>query len=407
MTPTALFDHADQLKHLAKTIEKDGRFHGRHDLIDDYKIAVEFLLCYQGSPDTFNAYRREVERFLQWCIAHPPHHLKMIDRQRIMAYIAFVQKPPESWLTNQHYPRFYVKAGGRQPHPQWRPFVRRTPKAMRKQHLKSPDARFEMSQSALKSMLAILSTFFTFLQQEQYTDVNPIRLIRQKNTLIQKTQISRVSRKLSHDQWRMIITATHHHANSDPDYERHLFVLSCLYLLGLRISELAPNHLHRPTMGDFLPDDAERWWFTTIGKGNKKREIAVPDDMLMALRRYRKTLGLPPLPIRHETTPLIPKQKGQGGLGIRQIRNIVQTCFDLGIHKLINEGKKESAADLCAATVHWLRHTSITADIRHRPREHVRDDAGHQNAATTDRYIDSDRSARHQSAKDKALLPES
>jgi hypothetical protein len=43
--------------------------------------------------------------------------------------------------------------------------------------------------------------------------------------------------------------------------------------------------------------------------------------------------------------------------------------------------------------------------VEFRPREHVRDDAGHENPATTERYIDTDRLARHASAKKKQLKP--
>ncbi len=53
--------------------------------------------------------------------------------------------------------------------------------------------------------------------------------------------------------------------------------------------------------------------------------------------------------------------------------------------------------------MHWLRHTAISADIEHRPREHVRDDVGHESSTITDRYIDIDRIARHNSAKNKQL----
>ncbi len=405
MSCTPFFDQAEYLPLNKVQLVQHAAFIQHAEFFDDFELAIAFLTCYQGSPDTFNAYRREIERLFQWIVHVHGQPLHSIDRSAIMTYIQFVQSPPASWIATQHHPRFLAKDGMRVPHIKWRPFVVRTPKAMKKNTLQRKTSTFEMSQSALKSTLAILSTFYTFLQQEQYLDTNPIRLIRQKNALIQKTQNTRISRKLSHDQWRVVIIATQAQADLDAKHERHLFVLSCLYLMGLRISELAPNHLHTPTMGDFSPDDEERWWFTAIGKGNKIREIAVPDDMLFALKRYRKTLGLTPLPMRKETTPLIPKHKGRGGLGIRQIRHIVQACFDLGIDTLYREGKDASAQDLCAATVHWLRHTAITADIKHRPREHVRDDAGHENAATTDRYIDSDRSARHESAQKKPLVP--
>ncbi|WP_444890257.1 hypothetical protein [Microbulbifer sp. DLAB2-AA] len=39
--------------------------------------------------------------------------------------------------------------------------------------------------------------------------------------------------------------------------------------------------------------------------------------------------------------------------------------------------------------------------MKYRPREHVRDDAGHASIATTDRYIDSDMRERHESGRSK------
>ena len=55
------------------------------------------------------------------------------------------------------------------------------------------------------------------------------------------------------------------------------------------------------------------------------------------------------------------------------------------------------------ATVHWLRHTGISDDVKHRPREHVRDDAGHGSGAITDKYIDVNLKDRHRSAKNKII----
>lgn len=55
------------------------------------------------------------------------------------------------------------------------------------------------------------------------------------------------------------------------------------------------------------------------------------------------------------------------------------------------------------ATVHWLRHTGISDDVKHRPREHVRDDAGHGSGAITDRYIDVNLKDRHRTARNKQL----
>ncbi|MDH5481092.1 MAG: hypothetical protein OEX11_10070, partial [Nitrosomonas sp.] len=71
--------------------------------------------------------------------------------------------------------------------------------------------------------------------------------------------------------------------------------------------------------------------------------------------------------------------------------------------RMKKDGLAEDAQELKAATVHWLRHTGISEDVKIRPREHVRDDAGHASMATTDRYIDSDLRERHASGKKKRL----
>jgi len=64
---------------------------------------------------------------------------------------------------------------------------------------------------------------------------------------------------------------------------------------------------------------------------------------------------------------------------------------------------EDDASDLKAATVHWLRYTGISEDVKFRPREHVRDDAGHASMANTDRYIDSDLRERHASDRKKRI----
>lgn len=372
----------------------------------EYRISMTFLQSYAGSVDTFNSYRREVERFLHWSWAIAQKSIKKLDRNDVRNYIEFSRNPPLGWITTKNVARFVIKDGERVHNSEWRPFVAKISKAQRKQG-DSPDKHdYLLGNKAIAALLAILSTYFTFLQQECYVEVNPVQLVRQKNQYIQRQQTYKITRRLSHLQWRCAIEITEEMANNNSAYERHLFLLSIFYLLGLRISEVAETRRRTPVMGDFAPDKNSRWWFTTVGKGNKLRDVAVPDAMLDALKRYRLQRNLTSLPVRGEMTPLVAKDRGRGNLGTRQVRNLVQECFDWAIANLRRAGKADEAQDLEAATVHWLRHTAISADILHRPREHVRDDAGHESAVITDHYIDADRAARHESAKNKKLKPE-
>ncbi len=373
---------------------------------DDFKHTLGFLKSYTGSEDTFNAYRREVERVIQWSWLIAKKPLPELDRHDLRDYIEFFQKPPISWISTQYFPRFHNTEGLRTVNKDWRPFVVRTQKAHRKLGQSRTRDQYQPSNTTIANLLACLSTFFSYLVQEEYIKSNPIQLLRQKSQYVQKKQNQRITRKLSSIQWSSVINTIEKMADENPKYERHLFIMTAFYMLGLRISELADSSRHTPTMGDFMPDQHGYWWLSTLSKGNKWRDIAVPEEMLTALKRYRISRNLTPLPQRNEQTSMLHKEKGRGGLGSRQIRNIVQTCFDAAIHSLQKANKMDEAQDLANATVHWLRHTAISADVEHRPREHVRDDAGHGNAMITDRYIDIDRQARHRSARDKRLKPD-
>lgn len=84
----------------------------------------------------------------------------------------------------------------------------------------------------------------------------------------------------------------------------------------------------------------------------------------------------------------------------------MQDIFDKAIVRLQDDNQTDEADQLAAATVHWLRHTGISDDVKTRPREHVRDDAGHSSSAITDKYIDIELRERHSSGKRKRIKPE-
>jgi site-specific recombinase XerD len=229
--------------------------------------------------------------------------------------------------------------------------------------------------------------------------------VRQKSRFLRRQQSQRQIRRLSPLQWDYVIEAAQKMAAEDPvRHERTLFILNALFALYLRISELVESDRWIPQMGHFQQDLEGNWWFSTVGKGNKEREVSVSDDMLAALKRYRLSRGMSALPAPGDLSPLIHRQRGSGGItSTRQIRGIVQQCFARAQENMIKDGFSEEAERLAAATVHWLRHTGISEDVKHRPREHVRDDAGHGSSAITDRYIDVERAERHASARNKRI----
>lgn len=392
--PSALFDTLEEMPNPFRTPVRSVA-HLVSDppssALQDYQFACEFLYSYRGSPDTFSTYRRELEHFLQWAWLIARIQLSEIKREDIEAYVEFARQPPAHWIGSKNVARFLDQGGERVPNPQWRPYV-------------STQGEYVCSQAALQSLFSVLSSFFNFLIQENYLQANPVSQIRQKSKFLRKQQGNAQIRRLSPLQWSYVIESAEQMASEDKTtHERTLFIMNALFAMYLRISELVETPRWRPQMDHFQRDTDGNWWFLTVGKGNKEREISVSNSMLDALRRYRSSRGMPPLPVPGDSAPLIHKTRGAGGItSTRQIRGIVQQCFDFAERRMREEFPDE-ADRLAAATVHWLRHTGISEDVKFRPREHVRDDAGHGSSAITDRYIDVERAERHASARGKRI----
>ena len=373
--------------------------------IKDYQLILNFLYIYRGSTDTFNSYRRELERLVQWSWFMQDKSILDLKRFDIEAFIEFCQKPDPNWIGVKTVAKFKYKNGLRSPNTDWRPFIVKVSKKAFKDGKRPDKDDFEISSNGIKQIFAILGSFYNFLIQEEILDGNPVLQIRQKSKFIQKQQNFTI-RRLSDLEWQTVMETAEIMATESPNqHERTLFILNALYGMYLRISELSATARWIPQMNHFERDMNEDWWFKTVGKGNKLRQVAVSPTMLKALKRWRGHLGLSTLPSVDDQSPLIPKAIGKGPIeSTRAIRNIVQVCFDKAYEKLIKNNKKEDAEMLRSATVHWLRHTGISDDVKVRPREHVRDDAGHSSGATTDKYIDVELRERAKSAGNKKKI---
>lgn len=373
---------------------------------DDFRAVLFFICSYRGSPDTFNAYRRELDRLIQWSWFVRKQSVLKHKREDIEAFIHFCLNPPDNWIGTKNVARFKKSGGVKKPNPDWFPFTAKVSKADHKQGKTPNKGQYCFSQKALKAMFGILGSFYGYLLQEELVATNPVAMIRQKSKFIQRKSTARVIRRLSDEQWHYVMSYAKEQAQVDAKHERTVFILSCLCGMYLRISELIANERWTPMMQDFFKDGEGNWWFKTVGKGNKERQVAVSEAMLEALKHYRVSwLKLSPFPVPGEQYPLIGSLSNPARpiTSDRPIRQLVQGCFDQAADALRAAGQIEEADSLSQATVHWLRHTGISDDVRHRPREHVRDDAGHSSSAITDGYIDVKLRERAASAKDKEL----
>jgi len=405
----------------------------------DLEHCIEFLHGYRRTKATFSSYRREVERLLQWSWHIHGSSILQLTKKDLDLYMSFVLEPPVAWIGTKTVARFKTSQGQRVPNSQWRPFVVTVPKIASKSAKpgKEPEAdvfAYKPSKASIEATLGIISALYEYLLQEQLVDRNYVKSLSKSDYVATDSEDSAVYR-LSPKQWKYVLETTELEANKEKVknnesnhgdrplvYERMLFVVSALYIMYLRVSELAANERSIPMMSDFREEKKGVWWFYVRGgKGNKNRKIAVRPEMLKALKRFRKSRGLTPLPtLGEQDMPLLirlrrnetdkGKSKDVNNIGAiastRQVRLIAEESFDLARARMLES--KEDLRDiesLKAASAHWLRHTGISDDVQNRQREHVRDDAGHSTLAITDRYINSDDNERHESAQKKRKRP--
>jgi|SRR5271156_1255952 len=166
--------------------------------VKEYHYTLQFLYTYRGSLDTFNSYRREIERFIQWSWFVRKKSILALKRLDIEEFIEFCKNPPKRWISVKTVGRFTNKNGERIVNPEWRPFNVKVSKKSFQDGERAQKAGFELSQQGIKQIFAIIGTFYNALIQEEVTEVNPILQIRQKSKFIQKQSTSPHSASFYH-----------------------------------------------------------------------------------------------------------------------------------------------------------------------------------------------------------------
>jgi integrase len=358
---------------------------------DDLDALACFLSEYDRSPGTWRIYQRECERLLLWAWNECCKPLSSLTRQDFEGYLNFLADPQPSLLW----------CGPKRPRDsgQWRPFV-------------GP-----LGESALMTAIAAINSFMSYLVDSGYLLGNPLGLIRQRrrksavvSTRSAGTQTTAdvvhdesesIERFLDGDMWRAVtlaVEAMPQQSTADRDaYERLRFVCALLYLLAPRAGELESH-----CMNSFR-EERGLWWWHVIGKGGKKAKVPVPEDMLRALIRYRRHLGLSATPRRDDTTPLLVGLRGGKPITARRLNQILKRLF-LDAAQLIDGEQPHKADKLRRASAHWGRHTGITAKVDAGMQErYVQKDARHADRRTTQRYIHEEEERWHAEAQKQHL----
>jgi integrase/recombinase XerD len=378
------------------------------DIAQDFLQAQAFLKSYsRKSEATYRSYRNEVERLLLWSWTVADKTVIRLKRPELEAFFDFVHSPPSTWVAESVQDRFKQIGGEWRQNENWRPFAAKISKEDRKKatagglDVKPQTKGHMLSGEAIKLCFSAISCFYDYLADEGYAFGNPIPAIRKQSPYLIKGATQKNIKRLSDLQWDYVLSCAQTAANSDPSYERMLFVVAVLKTLYLRVSELSERANWQPIWQHFWQDADGNHWLKVLGKGNKLRDVSVPSALFPFIKRYKA--------YREEISsnfnsnaPLVAKNRGTGGMSSRQLRRIVQEAFDMAYNKMLSETFTEEAKALREATTHWLRHTGASQDISTRPLKHMADDLGHASMGTTDQvYIQSDMKERARTGKDR------
>lgn len=334
---------------------------------NDLDAIKVWLAEFRNSPNTLRNYRKEVERLLLWSVLELGKPLSSLRREDIARYQAFLEdpQPRERWCgprTLRHSPA-------------WRPF-------------EGP-----LSTSSRRQVLVILNSLFAYLVEAGYLAGNPISLVRRRERVAQNPKTETIERFLEQDLWQhlseFVDRMPRETAGQKARQERVRYLLSFLYLLGPRVSEIASH-----TMGSFV-ESRGKWWWRVVGKGEKEARIPVNQEMIAALERYRVFLGLSPLPDPDEATPLALSLGGRHGVTANMIYRIVKDVMTRAADQL-QANQPHKADKLRKASTHWLRHTAIThqADAGIELR-YLNKSARHSKLETTAIYLHAEDDAWH------------
>lgn len=414
----------------------------------DLELVVGFLKRYVSNTRTLATYRSELERLMHWSWHVKKQSLLDHDENDLVDYLEFSKAPPRHWIGTAPVKRFIEpKPGKLAPNPDWRPYVAKLrKKELTDRHaalkatvdsgIKRPGPEISDHKPTPATLIAsrrVLSALYKHLLAKECVTKDYVKLMPQTKDITGVDQTASQVMLLTTTQWKFVIDFATELADKattkQRQHERTLFVMTILFLMYLRISELVWDDLSEPVMSDFFQDSDGDWWLNVFGKGDKPRKIAVSDEMLEALSRYRLSRNLSPYPSRSENDiPLLGvirddsvryKEKPYyrdlrkrtewykyGPVtSTRAVRKMVQNHFDYSFNKMLcmKQLKAHEAESLKEATVHWLRHTGISVDVKYRDPRHVQLDAGHASMATTNRYVDIEDKARHESARTKGV----
>lgn len=343
---------------------------------------------------TQRAYRKEAERFVLWAIVQRGKPLSSMSQEDCVAYRDFLADPQPSvrWCGPRSRQRWS---------PAWRPF-------------EGP-----LSASAQRYAVTVLKNLYGFLVDQNYLMGNPWNAVTAVRSAAPRLQ---TGRSLTQAQWKWVEQRLDELPASSTSHRLRV-ALRLLYATGLRLSEVVAARA-----GDLTPveyntgadDDTpvRGWMLRVIGKGQKIREVPVPDNVVAAIDGYLASRGLAGdvQAATNQTAFLLGKASDiaerapslaaslaaqpEQGIAATTLYDQIKAFFTSCSNRMLAEGDVKGSQRLARASTHWLRHSHASHAIaKGLPIEIAQQNLGHASLATTTIYVTTEQRQRLQAMK--------
>jgi len=253
------------------------------DANNDFQAVQCWLNEYAHKKTTYNAYRKEAERLLLWCVIQITKPLSSLTRDDFTVYAEFLEDPQPRHI-------WCGKKGGniKRGEAGWKPF------------------HGPLSPSAKHTALTIINSLMSYLCEARYLEHNPLALMRRlkrRNVTMEEQRLRVYERILTDDEWRAVVqTIDEWPDNTDDDkaYKARLkLIVGLLFFLGLRVGDITNS-----TWQAFRKVN-DKWWFFVKGKGDKLAKIPVNNELLKTIIDYRVHFDMTVYPHADDDSPLV------------------------------------------------------------------------------------------------------
>lgn len=318
---------------------------------NDTQAVLEWVSVRASSDATRKSYLREAARFMGWlnrnrglsCLAD----LKAADCK---AYIDFLGNIPFELLsgTNKR-----PKLGTHE----WAPF------------------RAQLTPASQKQSIVIIASMYTWLAAALYLTSNPWAII---NKNIPGTNaVKEPTTKAFSEEWMEVILQSVERAPPSLETARARFIFLFIEAVGLRSSELLGAAFKD------LESDSSGWFLKVTGKGNKVRNVFLPQQAVDALDAYLAARGLPNMSDVDPEIPLLSSARSpRKPIGYPALYATVKRWLENA--RASAELTRRETDHLKRASTHWLRHTFGTRAVeREVPYDVIQSQMGHTSIKTT------------------------